>query len=457
MKDELDVNRVKVFRQLKKEIRGANDYLIVGIDVAKDKHNAFFGTAQGKTLLRRLIFENNKEGFEKLRSQVEALKVQHNLKRVVFGMEPTANYHKPLGEYLIGWGEGVVLVAGIAVKHNRESMNGRWDKNDTKDSANVADLISQGKCLYYDYPLMALRELRALLAFKRRLKKEEHGYKVRIRNNLLAKHFPEMDAHYKDTSEGLAIVRWCPDPRKIAGMEYEAFCQLVSPGRRTPRQDSRLMAIWTRAHDSIGCEAGESLDVEAELMVSGIKEVRKTIKAVEAKIHEVCSSFAEYEYLLSIPGFGPDVASKVLGAIGNPFRFENGSQVIKLAGYDLCADRSGKRSDSAIPVISKGGKADLRYALYQAAQISTTSNKVFRDYYTKQLQGREREKGIKTKRRVKLAAKMLIIAWTLMKKKEKFNPDYLKQDKKASNALKESPVNTVGANDIGRDSTGPHK
>ena len=28
--------------------------------------------------------------------------------------------------------------------------------------------------------------------------------------------------------------------------------------------------------------------------------------------------------------------------------------------------------------------------------------------------------------RVKLAAKMLIIAWTLMKKKEMFNPGYLK-------------------------------
>ena len=41
------------------------------------------------------------------------------------------------------------------------------------------------------------------------------------------------------------------------------------------------------------------------------------------------------------------------------------------------------------------------------------------------LRGREREPGIKTKMRVKLAAKLLIIAWTLMKKKEPFNPDYL--------------------------------
>jgi transposase len=38
------------------------------------------------------------------------------------------------------------------------------------------------------------------------------------------------------------------------------------------------------------------------------------------------------------------------------------------------------------------------------------------------LEGRQREKGIRTKMRVKLAAKMLVIAWTLMKRKEPFNP-----------------------------------
>jgi len=46
--DVKESNRVKEFRQLKKEIRGSEDYLIVGIDVAKDKHNAFWGRQQGK-------------------------------------------------------------------------------------------------------------------------------------------------------------------------------------------------------------------------------------------------------------------------------------------------------------------------------------------------------------------------------------------------------------------------
>ena len=146
--DDLDSIRLEKFRQIKQEIRGSKEYLIVGIDIAKERHQAFFGTATGKTLFRRLVFENSREGFERLLFQAEALKAQQRFKRVVFGLEPTANYHKPLGEHLIKNEHQVVLVSGNAVKRNRELLDGRWDKYDPKDAANVADLISQGKCFF---------------------------------------------------------------------------------------------------------------------------------------------------------------------------------------------------------------------------------------------------------------------------------------------------------------------
>jgi transposase len=101
---------------------------------------------------------------------------------------------------------------------------------------------------------------------------------------------------------------------------------------------------------------------------------------------------------------------------------------LKLAGYDLCADRSGKTSSQAVPVISKNGNSELRYALYQAAHVAASANDTFRAYFTKMLQGRAREKGVKTKMKVKLAAKMLVIAWTLMKRKEVFDPAHLNID-----------------------------
>jgi hypothetical protein len=44
--------RLQKFRQLKREIRMSSEFLIVGIDIAKERRHAFFGTPTGKTLLR---------------------------------------------------------------------------------------------------------------------------------------------------------------------------------------------------------------------------------------------------------------------------------------------------------------------------------------------------------------------------------------------------------------------
>jgi len=199
------------------------------------------------------------------------------------------------------------------------------------------------------------------------------------------------------------------------------------------------------AVDSVGCEAGPAVAFEARVMVEGLRQIRESLRQIDEKIHEACSPFPEYECLLSIPGFGRDVSAKVLGAIGDPFRFQNGRQVLKMAGLDLSAKRSGKSSESVIPVISRKGKADLRYALYQAAFIASVRNPDFIVYYTDKLRGREREPGIKIKMRVKLAAKLLIIAWRLMKKKESFNPDYLEIEQETILIRRESPEAIVEA------------
>jgi len=65
------------------------------------------------------------------------------------------------------------------------------------------------------------------------------------------------------------------------------------------------------------------------------------------------------------------------------------------------------------------------FRLYQSALIASYRNRYFIEYFTRLLSGREREKGIKTKMRVKTAAKILVIAWTLMKSGEMFQGEHL--------------------------------
>ncbi len=421
-----DVSRYKHFCQFRSTIRSATDTLIVGIDIAKDRHHAFFGTPLGKTLWRRLIFDNNKAGYDKLITQVNSLCAQHRLSKIVFGLEPTGNYHKPLASWLIQKEFMVVLVSGKAVSDNRDLLNGRWDKNDTKDSANVADLVGRGKCQFYDNPGPEIMALRNLLSLRKRLKREEHSIRMRIRNSLLSKFFPEMDCHWGSAlEENLAIIKWYLDPKKIAATDFDIFVRHVTKTDRGIRQTRRLKAIYDAAGISVGMPVTASDLFEANMLVEKLGQIRAGISETMEQIKKISSSMQEDKPLQSIPGFGPYIAALVLSVIGNPFRFNNRKQVIRLSGFDLNANRSGRTSNSAVPVISKRGNGDLRYALYQAALIASYHNEHFRRIYHRMLKGREAERGIRTKMRVKLAAKMLIIAWTLMKKNEVFDPAYL--------------------------------
>lgn len=417
-----DVNRFEQFCQFRQIIRGSKEHLIVGIDIAKDKHHAFFGTAYGKTLWRRLIFTNDLIGYQRLVEQTKLLLKQHRLKEAVFGLEPTGNYHKTLAHWLIQHNFLVVLVAGKAVKDNRELLDGRWDKNDTKDSANAADLVSQGKCQFYEQPASVLIAVRNLIVVRKQLKKEEHKLRMRIRNGLIVKYFPEMDRHWKNClEENLAIVRWYLDPRKIAGTDFNLFVRHVTTTDRGFRQMQRLKAIHQAAGQSVGLPVDASACYEARLLVERLKSVKDQIAQTMQQIEGLCRTLPGYKLLLTIPGFGPYIAALVLAQLADPFRFASRKQVIRLAGLDLNARRSGKKSQDSVPVISKKGDADLRYALYQAALIASYHNDGFRRLYQRMLDGRQGERGIKTKARVKLAAKMLVIAWTLLKNNEPFD------------------------------------
>ncbi|MCJ7715876.1 MAG: IS110 family transposase, partial [Anaerolineales bacterium] len=369
----------------------------------------------------------------RLIEQVETLLSQHQLAEVIFGLEPTGNYHKPLAHWLLTQGFETVLVAGKAVKDNRQLLDGRWDKNDTKDSANVADLMSQGKCQFYEYPDEDLLSLRSLLSLRKRLKKEEHRLRMQIRNNLLAKHFPEMDKYWgSGLGENLAIIYWYLDPRKIAATEFGEFVKHVTTTDRGLRQVQRLRKIYDAAKESIGLPVDSAVHFEAQMIVDRLKQNIREVARTMNEIKHVCTKLPGYALLQTIPGFGPYIAALVLSALGDPLRFKSRKQVIRLAGLDLNANRSGKTSNAAVPVISKKGNADLRYGLYQAGLIASYHNDAFRRLFNGTLEGRQGERGIKTKMRVKLAAKLIVIAWTMLKNNEPFNATRLMTDTKTS-------------------------
>jgi transposase len=163
----------------------------------------------------------------------------------------------------------------------------------------------------------------------------------------------------------------------------------------------------------------------ARLLVSQLRLKQEQLSKVMERIEKACQGSVYYQLLLTIPGFGPYIASLVLARIGDPLRFSRRKQVLRLAGMDLSAKRSGKRSKDVVPVLSKKGNTELRYALYQAALTASCRNDTIRELFTRYLSGREKEPGIRKKMRVKLAAKLLIVAWAMMRNQTQFNASLL--------------------------------
>ena len=81
-------NRLEWFRQFKEHINAWPNTLIVGIDIGKDTHHAFFGTPAGLTIHRRLIFENSIYGFDRLLFLIKSQMSDKQLTEVVIGVEP---------------------------------------------------------------------------------------------------------------------------------------------------------------------------------------------------------------------------------------------------------------------------------------------------------------------------------------------------------------------------------
>jgi len=422
-------DRLQAFHQLRSTIRSSDSMLVVGVDVAKAQHLAFFGTTAGKTLWKKLLFDNSIQGFKSLQTMADNLMTQNGLNDCVYGVEPTASYHKPLAEYLIRQDAQVVYVSNVAIKNNRKTLDGRWDKNDTKDAANVADLVSRGRCQYYDLPTDDILELRSLIAYRTKLKKLEHALRMRLRNHLVAQYFPELDKLIPQGGQDALILDLLAQglfPARIAAMSFEALRDQLQSQRRHIAQERRLRTIWELSHESIGCAFPETATWEARTQVEQLRQLRVIKRELEAKLKTVGQRFPAYHHLQTIPGFGPIVTTMVLAAISDAHRFASRKQVLRLAGLDLSASRSGTKSDNAIPVISKQGKAGLRYALFQAATIASYKDETIRNYFTRLLKGREQERGIKMKMRVKLAAKLLVVAWTLMKRNEDFDSERFK-------------------------------
>jgi transposase len=384
-----NASRVKRFRELKATLRTNRTRLLVGIDVAQAEHVVHLRQAHTRVVVPTLTIPNSTRGFAGLWTRIQQAQRATGCREVVCGLEPTGTYHEAVARFLEGQGADVVLISSSVAAWNRRTQDGTWDKHDRKDAANCADLLEQGKVLFYSQPDGPLAELRRLVKVLRRARGELASCKARWRTTLRPALGPMGE----------------PLPQRLRA-ELPAVLQAwepVAPGRPAQAKGRLPLGLATACAD-LGAQ----------------------VTAVQARIgtiEQACTPLAErlpaYALLRTIPGVGPTVGAILLAEIGDIAWFTQFSQLRKLAGLDIVRVQSGQFAGQAR--ISKCGRSLLRWALYHAAMG-----------WARTAAGRARLLALKAKRHgdryagfkaiVELAAKVLRVVWGVWRSGTPYDP-----------------------------------
>jgi len=381
--------RIKRFRALKATLRTDRTRLLVGIDVAQAAHVVHLRQAHTRVVTPTLTIPNTTRGFTQLWTAIQRAQRTTGCREVVVGLEPTGTYHQAVAAFLTQQGADVLFISSSVAYWNRRTQDGTWDKNDRKDAANCADLLEQGKVLFYSQPTGPLAELRHLVKVLRRARAELASCKARWRTTLRPSLAPMGE----------------PLPNRLR-VELPAVLQAWErPAPGAPAQPHGRLSLGL----AMACA-----DLGAQ-----VTAVQARIAALEAACTPVADRLPAYALLRTIPGIGPTLGAILVAEIGDIAWYTSFSQLRKLAGLDIIRVQTGQGAGPWR--ISKCGRGLLRWALYQAAGGCTrTAAGRARFAALKAKRPGDRFAGLKTM--VELAAKQLRLVWGVWRSGQPYDP-----------------------------------
>jgi transposase len=398
--------------------------LFAGVDLSKDR-NVVAVIDERARQLDRFSFPSDQDGFDFFRSRLLALQERHQAPAVLVGMEPTNFFWKLLATDLEEHELPYRLVNAYTVKKHREGDQLDSSKDDRRDAFTIADLMRTGKYTLTQLLHGGYAELRQHVVLYDRLSRDVRRQKIVLRN-AVDQLFPEFSRNFKKlTGEtASAMLRHHAAPSRIQKMSQEDFIAGVRVDLRGSRlQISRLSRIHSLAATSIGRkEAISGLQFAIRLHLETLELSQRQVEEVKVALTDIFLALPESRYLLSMPGLGLITAATILAEIGDPARFRNGRQLIKLAGTQPVPDSSGRRSRSRTPMSHKG-RPRLRTALYFAVLRLIQSDDAFARQY-QYLQQRPKNPLLKMEAVGVMMNKLLRVLWALMHQRTFYDPGF---------------------------------
>lgn len=352
--------------------------ILVGIDVAKDKHDCFIMNSEGEVLAKPFTILNNKEGFDFLYEKIQSVSSSDKIK---VGLEATGHYSYNIIGFLLNKDLATFILNPLHTNLYRKSLSLRKTKTDKIDSKTIAMmLLSDVSLKSYSDISYHNEDLKSLTRY--RFSKVEERAKLKTSLSRLAQIlFPELEKliptlHMTSIYQ---LLEEFPSASAIASVHLTRLTNLLSKASKGHYDRETAIKIRDAAKNSIGSNMpAKSLELKHTIKL--IRALTIDIDEIEAEISKMMDKIASP--ITTIPGIGNNMGAMIISEIGDFSRFSSPDKILAYAGYSPSTYQSGKL-DNCYAHMEKRGSRYLRYALFQATQRVCHLDSTFSAYLAK--------------------------------------------------------------------------
>ena len=311
--------------------------ILVGIDVAKDKHDCFIQTLEGKVLYKAFTITNNQEGFDELYCKIQSC----NDEQIRVGLEATGHYSYNILGFLLNKELTTFVFNPLQTKKFRESLSLRKTKTDKVDAKTISMLLAnQSDIDAYSLKLYQNEELKSLTRYHFRKVQERSKLKLSL-SRLVTILFPELESTVSTIhlNSIYSMLLKYPSAKDIAKSTFSKLANLLEVTSKGKFDREKAKEIRNLARKSVGVYvAAKAIELRQtieliQVLDANIAEIEEQITA---KMQEIDSP------ITTIKGIGTMTAAVIHAEVGDFERFTSSDKILAFAGLSPSTYQSGK-------------------------------------------------------------------------------------------------------------------
>ena len=296
----------------------------IGVDIAKNNHEASIIDSDGKLVSESFSFSNSIRGLEKFQKFISSFSINSN--NCIIGMEATGHYWLSLYSFLIDLGFSCIVINPIQSDAFRK-MYIRQTKNDSVDSFVISQILRFGEFSVSHFSDEDTFALRNLSRFRFALVDEASDWKRKL-VAILDQVFPEYSSLFSNIY-GVAskeLLSKYPLPEDMISIPADELANLLSKCSKGRFGIDKAKEIQEKASNSFGVKfALKSFSFQIKQIIAQISFLEQQILEIEDEISSMINSLCPV--ITSITGIGDVLGAAIFSEIGDVSRFERANQL----------------------------------------------------------------------------------------------------------------------------------